>query len=554
VAYIAEMTTLQGAKMQVINLSIKQKMAGLIVFLLGVAVVVTVLMVVTFIKINSSMDKMDKIDQIQHAAFRGNVAMLKARQYEAEFFTRKDDKWIARVEKSVEEVYAALDQIEKLTADKKIKEHSDRARGMGKQYVAQFKELVKTAKGSNFDPGATKDGIEDLRDVLNDFEPQMDTYIPKLAGDQYKKAAKELDTTILTAKYTMLSVLIGSAVAQVAILLIIVLPLLRSISGMTERLRDIATGEGDLTKRIEVVGADEIAETAKWFNTFVGRLAEVIGRVANDARKVSGAAEKVQLNSRELLVSTQDISRQAESVAVAAEQMSATAYEIANSCNRSAESAAQADNATQTGSKVIQETIEGMNRIADKVKEAANSVEELGSKSNQIGSIVRTIEDIADQTNMLALNAAIEAARAGEQGRGFAVVADEVRALSERTTKATKEIGDMIKMVQKETQSAVKAIEYGVSEVENGSSEAARSGEALGLITSEMQNVTSQMGQIATAAGEQSNTTNTISHSIRSITDVAQQSTLKAGDSAESAEELTRVAEELQELMAKFKV
>ncbi|MBV5336518.1 MAG: methyl-accepting chemotaxis protein, partial [Deltaproteobacteria bacterium] len=118
-------------------------------------------------------------------------------------------------------------------------------------------------------------------------------------------------------------------------------------------------------------------------------------------------------------------------------------------------------------------------RIAERVREAATNAEELGSKSNQIGTIVGTIQDIADQTNLLALNAAIEAARAGEQGRGFAVVADEVRALSERTTKATKEIADMIRMVQQETGGAVKAIENGVLEVENGTREASRSGEAL---------------------------------------------------------------------------
>jgi len=234
--------------------------------------------------------------------------------------------------------------------------------------------------------------------------------------------------------------------------------------------------------------------------------------------------------------------------------MSATAFEIANSCTRSASSAAEADQATETGARVIQETIAGMQRIAERVREAAANVEELGAKSNQIGTIVGTIEDIADQTNMLALNAAIEAARAGEQGRGFAVVADEVRALSERTTKATKEIGDMIRMIQQETGGAVKAMENGVAEVENGPREASRSGEALGVITNEIQNVTQQMSQIATAAEEQSATTNTISQSIRQITDVVQESTDKAQSSASSAAELSRLADELQRLMGKFKV
>ena len=532
------------------NFTIKQKMTALITFLLGVAVLVTGLMLFTFIKINSSLDQMGRITKIQHAAMQGSIHMLKAREYEGEFFTRKDDKWTARVEKEVDEVYKVLDGLDKVNTDKKIKEHSAKARQLGKSYVDQFKGLVNTFKSG----GDIIEGREELRDVINEFQPQLETYIPKIADGLHKQASAELDSTISKGKTIMLAVLVGSAVGQVLMLLFIVLPILKSISSMTERLKDIATGEGDLTKRIDVSSKDEIGETAGWFNTFVENLAVIIGQVAANARQVTAAAENVRRNSSAMVASSEEMSGQAASVAVAAEEMSATAFEIASSCTRSAASASEADQATETGAQVIQETIAGMQRIAERVREAAANVEELGAKSNQIGTIVGTIEDIADQTNMLALNAAIEAARAGEQGRGFAVVADEVRALSERTTKATKEIGDMIRMIQQETGGAVKAIENGVTEVENGTREASRSGEALGVITNEIQNVTQQMSQIATAAEEQSATTNTISQSIRQITDVVQESTDKAQDSASSAEELSRLADELQRLMGKFRV
>ncbi len=530
--------------------TIKQKMSALIIFLLGVAVLITGLMLFTFFKISASLGQMERITQIQHAAMQGSIHMLKAREYEGEFFTRKDDKWVPRVEKEVDEVYKVLSALDKVNTDKKIKEHSATAQKLGKAYVEQFKGLVSTFKSG----GDVVEGREELRDVINDFQPQLEAYIPKIADELHKKASSELDSTMSKGKTIMLAVLVGAAIGQVLMLLFILLPVLKSLSTMTERLKDIATGEGDLTKRIEVTSKDEIGETAGWFNTFVENLAGIIGQVANNARQVSQVAESVQRNSSAMVASSEEMAGQAASVAVAAEEMSATAFDIASSCTRSAASAAEADQATATGARVIEETIAGMQRIAERVREAAANVEELGAKSNQIGTIVGTIEDIADQTNMLALNAAIEAARAGEQGRGFAVVADEVRALSERTTRATKEIGDMIRMIQQETGGAVRAIENGVTEVENGTREASRSGEALGVITNEIQNVTQQMSQIATAAEEQSATTNSISQSIRQITDVVQESSDKAQGSANSAQELARLADELQRLMGKFRV
>jgi hemerythrin-like metal-binding protein len=181
-------------------------------------------------------------------------------------------------------------------------------------------------------------------------------------------------------------------------------------------------------------------------------------------------------------------------------------------------------------------------------------VEALGKRSDEIGAIVGTIEDIADQTNLLALNAAIEAARAGEQGRGFAVVADEVRALAERTTKATREIGLMIKAIQQETKTAVSAMEEGVNEVELGTEEATRSGEALRNIQDEINSLHMQVQQIATAAEEQTATTSEISSNIHNITDVAQNTVEGARKTSTAAQHLSRLSSELERLVGQFKL
>jgi len=203
---------------------------------------------------------------------------------------------------------------------------------------------------------------------------------------------------------------------------------------------------------------------------------------------------------------------------------------------------------------VVKETVVVMNRIADRVRESARTVESLGTRSDQIGAIVGTIEDIADQTNLLALNAAIEAARAGDQGRGFAVVADEVRALAERTSRATKEISEMIKAIQTETRQAVEAMEKGVNEVENGTAEAAKSGDALQDILIQINSFTMQVSQIATAAEQQMATTGEISSNMMQVTDLIHGVAKGAQDSASAASQLARLADEQEKLIGQFKL
>jgi methyl-accepting chemotaxis protein len=235
---------------------------------------------------------------------------------------------------------------------------------------------------------------------------------------------------------------------------------------------------------------------------------------------------------------TEEVAVQSATVATAGEEMSATSGDIAHNCQMAAEGAQRATQAASDGAGVVERTVAVMGQIALKVQESAKTVESLGAKSDQIGAIIGTIEDIADQTNLLALNAAIEAANAGEQGRGFAVVADEVRALAERTTRATKEIGEMIKTIQRETISAVTAMAQGVKQVETGTVEAAKSGLALQDILAQINDVAMQVNQIATAAEEQTATTNEISNNMHQITDVVHQTFEGANESATAAKQL----------------
>ncbi len=301
-------------------------------------------------------------------------------------------------------------------------------------------------------------------------------------------------------------------------------------------------------------GSDEMGRLADALRKMVEHLSKIISDVTGTSSNVAVAAHKFHSIAERIAAGSEEVAAQTTTVATAGEEMSATSGDIAQNCQLASEGAQRASESAHKGSEVVEKTVAVMGLIAEKVQESARTVESLGARSDQIGAIIGTIEDIADQTNLLALNAAIEAARAGEQGRGFAVVADEVRALAERTTRATKEIGGMIKAIQSETKGAVAAMEQGVHQVEAGTIEAAHSGEALRDILEQVNAVAIQVSQIATAAEEQTATNSEISNNIHRITSIIQSTASEAHESAKSASQMNVLAEELMGGLAKFKM
>ncbi|HEY4743732.1 MAG TPA: methyl-accepting chemotaxis protein [Desulfuromonadaceae bacterium] len=328
----------------------------------------------------------------------------------------------------------------------------------------------------------------------------------------------------------------------------------RTLGYVAGNLEEMAQGGGDLTRRLAVERDDETGVLARSFNRFLDNMKEIVVKITYNSQEVSSAASQLKSTADQIATGTESVSGQAIAVATAGEEMAATSSEIAQSCVMAVENANRASLTAKSGAEVVNRAVESIQRIAGKVQESARTVASLGTRSEQIGAIIGTIEDIADQTNLLALNAAIEAARAGEQGRGFAVVADEVRALAERTTKATREIGEMIKTIQQETGTAVTAMEDGVREVEHGTEEAARSGQALKDILEQVGDVTQQINQIATAAEEQTATTNEISSSMHEITDTVRQTSHTSHETASAASQLANMAEELKRIVAQFRM
>ncbi|MGE5429865.1 MAG: methyl-accepting chemotaxis protein [Syntrophomonadaceae bacterium] len=324
----------------------------------------------------------------------------------------------------------------------------------------------------------------------------------------------------------------------------------RSVEEMLRGMEKFSNG--DLTVRLHSDNDDIIGRLFNGFNSTVENFNYMVSNVAGAVGETATASAQISSSTEEIAKGSTSQAEQAAEIASAIDQMTRTIIDTTQNSSLAADTARDAGEKARDGGRVVKETISGMNKIAEVVLTSASTVEELGRNSGQIGEIIQVIDDIADQTNLLALNAAIEAARAGEQGRGFAVVADEVRKLAEKTTKATKEISQMISHIQNDTAAAINSISKGTLEVENGKALANRAGAALDEIIMGTEKVSELILQIASASQEQSAASEEISKSVEAITDVTRQSSAGIHQVAEAAEGLERLTLGLQTLVSKF--
>jgi len=329
--------------------------------------------------------------------------------------------------------------------------------------------------------------------------------------------------------------------------------LVAPIKTVASRLQDIASGEGDLTQRLDVKSSDEIGELATWFNRFLDKLQGTIKDVVKTSNTMSSTSQEAGEIAELSRQSSESQFKEVDMVATASEEMTQTSALVLENADKAADMASQAEQSAQGGQAVVQQSADSMQELVERMAMAVPIATELEKNSGNISDILSVIEGISAQTNLLALNAAIEAARAGEQGRGFAVVADEVRALAGRTHDSVDEIRVVIEELQSGTRSVTAAISEGNHLALETATQVKQAVTSLADISSFVADIQVMNSEIVNAASEQKTVSTEVNGNVANIRNLSQ-SILEHSTTAEQiGQDIAQLSSQQQQLVGQFK-
>lgn len=378
--------------------------------------------------------------------------------------------------------------------------------------------------------------------------PKQDWYIGVLLDERIAyKAATDMRNQVVVISIVALFI-------SVLVLQYIINKLLRPLNALNNAIENIASGEGDLTRRLSTDTDQEFAKLASGFNQFKENLRAQIKLLKSTGDDVLSSMQVSQQGMQDSNSAVSSQLQEIDLLATAMNQMTVTASEVANNAQNAAEATKEADNATQTGVQIVEQTTSLIDTLSKRIEHAVGNIEVLENATHNIESILQVINEIAEQTNLLALNAAIEAARAGEQGRGFAVVADEVRTLASRTQDSTTEIRAMIDQLQSGVKTVVEAMKSSQGAAKETVEQAQNTQKALDRICAAIILINDMNTQIASAAEEQSSVSEEINENTVRIRDISINVSNYAHQASESIELQASSIQEQKQILDRFKV
>jgi methyl-accepting chemotaxis protein len=330
---------------------------------------------------------------------------------------------------------------------------------------------------------------------------------------------------------------------------VVTVPLDKMVSG----LREISSGEGDLTRRLDIRSQDEIGDAAGAFNQMMEKFSALVRHVSESASQVSSAAHTLSASAGQVAASSTQQDAKSAAAALAVEQMLSSIGSIAQGMEHVHEQSRESLRRSGEGNESLSSLIGELGQVEDTVKEIADSVTQFVKSTEAITHMTRQVKDIADQTNLLALNAAIEAARAGEQGRGFAVVADEVRKLAEKSSASASEIDAVTHKLAQQADVVRQSIERGLEHIASSQNSMEAVAEVLATASTSVIEVDSGLDAIAAATDEQRRVSGEVAQNIESIAAMSRDNALAVEQTAASAQDMEVLAENLQSTVGRFK-
>ncbi|GAB1255664.1 methyl-accepting chemotaxis protein [Aurantivibrio plasticivorans] len=342
------------------------------------------------------------------------------------------------------------------------------------------------------------------------------------------------------------------------LIFVIALFISRSISqplnAIAELMTDISHGTGDLTRRLDISGNNELSRLALGFNTFVEKIAHIVTSVADANDNIRGLSQRLSGSMQSIVDHSDEQLSETEMLASASNELSYSVKSVADRAIESSDAARSTEEATGQAQSSMSKNIRSIQQLSDALLNTQNQVASMESFSNKVSSVLEVIIGIAEQTNLLALNAAIEAARAGEQGRGFAVVADEVRTLAQRTQSSTSEIHEIIENLQSGTKNVVSAMKDGLNHSEICVKTATEASDVLQQAIEHVSKITQMNIEIASAVEEQSKVTQEMAQSSQTIASGSKETLEAAKENMQASKELNGDTQAMADLVKQFKV
>lgn len=455
-------------------------------------------------------------------------------------------------------------------------ENVDQARdrmGEFKNYLQDHLEVIKSTSGFEAQFSLWYQASSEVINALknNDLELARQLHenkskkefkalrsIYNAAGEAADNRVKELDlqASEQATTQTQVSVTIATLVAIVALVIAYFGPkiIVNAIRDITDRIKDIVDGDGNLTQRIPITRQDEIGELANAFNLFVAQLQQMVIAIISQTKDVSQTVENLATKSTTTIGISYEQEQFVDTIVTAVNEMSAAVREVASNALHTATEITKVNDQTIEGKNILTQSVNHIQQLSESVKQAVAVIEKLSVNSANIASVLDVIRSIAEQTNLLALNAAIEAARAGEQGRGFAVVADEVRTLASRTETSTQDIQRMIEELQRGVNDAVKSIESGASLTNSTVTLASQTQDALDEILNSTSKVSEMSTQTATATEEQTHVTEEINRNLTELSDKTRYCNTVIQETQQIVVNTQTICSNLQKEVSRFKV